>query len=273
MARGSENKRRAHRSYKPAVEAMEVLRLLSGATATVAPPAVAAEHNLLADPPSSSFTPALDVDVDIDLDGEAWAAALLEAPPAPATAEPRVAVERAVDPEAAASGLNQLNRYLSRSWHRAGLPPRVQEDCTQAVYAVMLGHHGRDRFDSLLGEVGVWGVREVFSRDTAEGVDFFRAVDMVKKRAQRERVHQPLDAIDVAASSTDAETEARRASLREAIDGSLSPREALLIQETLLGRTPAEIAQSWGVAPKTISNEKSRVIQKLRDALQTQAVD
>lgn len=243
---------------------MEVLRLLSGATAAVAPPAVTAEHNLLADIPS--FAPPA-----LDIGGDAWDAALLDAPLAPATAEPRVAV--AADPEAAASGLNQLDRYLSRSLHRAGLPPRVQEDCTQAVYAVLLQRFGREGFDSLLGEVGVWGVREVFSRETAEGGDFFRAVDMVKKRAQRERVHQPLDAVDVAASSTDAETEARRDSLREAIDGALSPREARLIQETLEGRTPAEIAQSWGVAPKTISNEKSRVIQKLRDALQVQAVD
>ena len=46
-----------------------------------------------------------------------------------------------------------------------------------------------------------------------------------------------------------------------------NPREAALIQATLQGETPAEIAQKWGVAPKTVSNEKSRVIQKLRDAL------
>jgi DNA-binding CsgD family transcriptional regulator len=37
----------------------------------------------------------------------------------------------------------------------------------------------------------------------------------------------------------------------------------------LQGKTPAEIAQQWGVAPKTVSNEKTRVIQKLRDALVT----
>jgi DNA-binding CsgD family transcriptional regulator len=34
-----------------------------------------------------------------------------------------------------------------------------------------------------------------------------------------------------------------------------------------MGKTPAEIALQWGVAPKTISNEKSRVLQKLREAL------
>lgn len=244
---------------------MEVLRLLSGATAAVAPPTIPAEHTALADYPS--FAPStLDAPA---VSNDAWDAALLDIPRASTTAEPRVAV----DSEIVASGLNQLDRYLGRSWQRAGLPPRVQEDCTQAVYATLLQNFGRDRFDALLGEVGAWGVREVFTRETSEGVDFFRAVDKVKKRAQRERVHQPLDAIDAAASSTDAETQSRRDSLREAIHDALSPREASLIQETLKGRTPAEIAQSWGIAPKTVSNEKSRILQKLRDVLETQAVD
>ncbi len=58
-----------------------------------------------------------------------------------------------------------------------------------------------------------------------------------------------------------------REALREAIDRRLSPREAALIQDTLMGKTPAEIASQWGVAPKTVSNEKTRVLQKLRDAL------
>ena len=132
-----------------------------------------------------------------------------------------------------ASGLSQLNKYLSRSWYRAGLPQQVQEDCSQAVYTTLLQNLGRDRFESLLSEVGHWGVKEVFSRETTEGLDFFRAIDMVKKRAQRERVHQPLDAIDVATSSIDAETQSWRDSLQEAINNSLSPREASLINETL----------------------------------------
>jgi DNA-binding CsgD family transcriptional regulator len=69
------------------------------------------------------------------------------------------------------------------------------------------------------------------------------------------------------------ETRAWHEALREAIDHSLSPREASLINDTLMGKTPAEIALIWGVAPKTISNEKTRVIQKLRDALMAQTSD
>jgi len=108
----------------------------------------------------------------------------------------------------------------------------------------------------------------VLSRETAEGPDFFRAIDMVKKRAQRERSFQPIDTIDLAATPREDESlSAWRGALHEAIDNSLSPREAALIHATLEGETPAEIAARWGVAPKTVSNEKSRAIQKLREAL------
>ena len=42
---------------------------------------------------------------------------------------------------------------------------------------------------------------------------------------------------------------------------------------TLKGETPAEIASRWGVAPKTVSNEKTRVIQKLREVLTAEMVN
>jgi DNA-binding CsgD family transcriptional regulator len=35
----------------------------------------------------------------------------------------------------------------------------------------------------------------------------------------------------------------------------------------MMGMTPAEIALQWGIAPKTVSNEKARILQKLRTAL------
>jgi DNA-binding NarL/FixJ family response regulator len=91
---------------------------------------------------------------------------------------------------------------------------------------------------------------------------------MVKKRAQREKVHQSLENVDVPAQGGDQRPGAGlRAALQDAISQNLNPREAALIHDTLMGKTPAEIALQWGVAPKTISNEKSRVIQKLREAL------
>jgi len=179
-----------------------------------------------------------------------------------------------VDSEAIASGLVQLNRYLSRAWYRAGVAVQMHDDCSQAVYVTLLQNLGRSRFDSLLSEIGQVGIRDVLSRETAEGPDFFRAIDTVKKRAQRERSFQPLDSVVAAGSATEEDSKAGwRSALQEAIDQSLNPREAALIYATLKGETPAEIASQWGVAPKTVSNEKTRVIQKLRDALTADVYD
>ena len=61
----------------------------------------------------------------------------------------------------------------------------MHEDCSQAVYATMLQQLGRDQFDALISDVGHSGIKDVFSRETNEGLDFFRAVDMIKKRALR----------------------------------------------------------------------------------------
>ena len=177
------------------------------------------------------------------------------------------------DPAALSSGLAQLNKYLSRAWYRAAIPVQSHEDSSQAVYATLLQHLGRARFDALVSDVGHSGIKDVFTRETNEGVAFFRAVDMVKKRVQRERIYQSLETVEPPSPSASSGTVAWREALREAIDHNLSPREASLINDTLMGKTPAEIALHWGVAPKTISNEKTRVLQKLRDALLAQAAD
>jgi DNA-binding CsgD family transcriptional regulator len=272
---GGESKKRAVRAYRPTLEALEALRLLSGAT-SMPLPGLVAEHNLHIDPAPTAL-PTTDLP---PVSSATWDVALVHTHlsdilAGTAGSSPIVAAGSAAseaDPAALNSGLTQLNRYLSRAWYRAGIPIQMHEDCSQAVYATLLQQLGRRRFDVLVGEIGQSGIKDVFSRETDEGLDFFRAVDMIKKRAQRERVFQPLDAIDVPAASPSSESRDWRVALQEAIHQSLSPREASLIHETLLGKSPAEIALHWGVAPKTISNEKTRVIQKLRDALLEQEV-
>jgi RNA polymerase sigma factor (sigma-70 family) len=242
------------RSYRPVVEAMEALRLLSNAA--LALPGLAVEHESIAPAGPQAFAPAVPDDT--------WDAALVQTQLADILGNDRPGA----DAEALTSGLSQLNRYLTRSWYRAGIPPRLHDDSSQAVYETLLTHLGRDRFDGLVEDIGRVGIRDVLSRETADGPDFFRAIDMIKKRAQRERSFQPLDTIDVAASTRQEERRAEwRDALHEAINQSLSPREAALIHATLMGESPAEIASRWGIAPKTVSNEKTRVIQKLREVL------
>jgi len=254
--------RKPRRAYLPMVEALEALRLFSGAAATL--PGVPVESGSFAtgpiDPPDVSFANAT-------ADEAAWDAALGQTRLADllATTEP-------ADPESVAAGLAQLDRYLGRAWARAGLAPQKHADCTQAVYLTLLESLGRAGFDRLASEVGQLGIREVLSRETAEGPDFFRAIDMVKKRAQRERSPAPLDGDDVAAGRR-ADPDDWRSTLDEAIRRTLAPREAALIYATLEGHTPAEIAEQWGVAPKTVSNEKTRAFHKLREYLVSELSD
>jgi RNA polymerase sigma factor (sigma-70 family) len=276
MAGGAEEKKRVGRSYHPTLEVMEALRLLSSATAPTPLPGLAPEHNLLANPapaamPRLDGLPAVSSGTwDVALVQTHLAEILSGAGPAATVAS---ATATASDPASFASGLTQLNKYLSRAWYRASIPEQMHEDCSQAVFTTLLQQLGRDRFDGLVSDVGHSGIKDVISRETNLGADFFRAVDMVKKRAQRVRVFLPIDAVEVPASPSDSDTNARREALHEAIDQSLSPRETRLINETVMGRTPAEIALHWGVTPKTISNEKTRVLQKLRDVLLAQDID
>jgi len=254
------------------------VRLLSAATQAHPLAGYAVQHDLLVD---SDQATALRRDQTAAplISDEAWDAALVQTEltellggsngsvvASKLSAAPQIAAADA-NVAAISTGLSQLNKYLNRAWYRAGIPVQAHDDSSQAVYASLLQGMGRQRFDNLLADVGQSGIKDVLSRETTDGLAFFRAVDMVKKRAQRERAHQSLDFVDVPSSVRDRGTGPWREALREAIDQKLSPREAALIQDTLMGKTPAEIALSWGVAPKTVSNEKSRIFQKLRDAL------
>ena len=251
---------RSKRSYRPRVEGLESLRLLAGAASLPLGVPIAIDPTST---PAASGSDAIG-------SSDAWDAALLRSQVSDLIGPSALTSTTTADADAIVSGLAQLDRYLNRAWYRAGIAPQQHDDCTQAVYTTLLQSLGRDRFDGLLTDIGEWGIREVLSRETPEGPDFFRAIDTVKKRAQREKTFQPIDAVEIADVSVATPGQVdRRGALFEAIEQSLNPREAALIQATIQGETPAEIAQKWGVAPKTVSNEKSRAIQKLRDALGT----
>ena len=235
------------------MEALEALRLFSGAAASL--PGVAIDSGTMQAPLASPSPTS---------SSNTWDAALVNLlGPSPSL----------VSPQTFQAGLTQLDRYLATTWARAGITPQRGEDCTQAVYLTLLENLGRDRFDHLAADVGQFGIREVLSRETADGPVFFRAIDTVKKRAQRERSVQSLDQVAEIPSAQSTEPTHWRDALHEAISLTLNPRETAVIQETLQGRSPAEIAAQWGIAPKTVSNEKTRAFQKLRDFLIADLVD
>lgn len=250
--------RKPKRRYAPAVEAMESLRLMDASAPGLAP--LAFDHQSLGTaeplgPGATASLPTWDLALELAQQGPV---ALAETPTSAAEVQP-ADLQR---------GLDQLDRYLARAWARAGIPPQQHDDCSQAVYAHLLQSLGRPEFDRIVATVGQQSVPRVLSRETEFGPDFFRTIDMVKKRAVREKNYQALDEqLDVPALGDGTGDDGERLALREAIGQVLSRREADLIQATLQGYSPAEIAAEWGVAAKTVSNEKSRVFQKLREAL------
>jgi RNA polymerase sigma factor (sigma-70 family) len=266
---------RSRRRYRPRLEALEALRLLDHGAAAALP--LAGLIDLLEAPPAASppetAPPALTASHAATA---TWDAALAASEPADWLI-PESAIDRAaaVDPAQVRSGLDQMGRYLGRAWARAGIAAQQFDDCTQSVYAALLEGLGADGFDHLADAVGRHGVKQVLNWDSDPGPDFFRAVDRIKKSTQRARTFLPLDAdaagVDgsslVDSGSSSALVADRAEALREAIATTLTPREAELIRATIDGRTPAEIAAAWGMAPKTVSNEKSRALSKLREAL------
>jgi RNA polymerase sigma factor (sigma-70 family) len=257
-----EESRKPRRAYRPGVEGLEAMRLFSGLVGT--PIDVPAEHGAL---PSTFLDLPASAGADPAIDADTWDAALDLSRPSEFFAQDEgPAVEPAPEPEAIRGGLSQLDRYLGRTWSRAGLPAQKHDDCTQAVYLSLLKQLGRPGFDAMMAAVGMYGIREVFTRERDEGTVFFRAIDATKKRAQRER---KLRSLDDGPDDPTAPCRERDGSddLGEAIDRALNPREAELIRATLAGETPAEIAERWHVAPKTVSNEKTRAFHKLRSFL------
>lgn len=264
--------RKPRRRYSPKVEALEALRLLDASSAGL--PVLAAALGTMPDlggPEAAG---------QVASNHDAWDLALHQTAGADVSDSPETLTTTALKSSTPTqgdldAGLAQLTRYLSRCWTRAGIAPQQQDDCTQAVYTTLLQNLGRDGFDDLAAEVGQQGIPQVLNRDSALGPDFFRAVDMVKKRATRQKTFLALDdqTEPSVSAGTDGAAENWRGVLDEAIDRSLSPREADLIRATLEGFSPSEIASRWGVAPKTVSNEKTRALQKLRDVLTSELAD
>ena len=129
MAAGGEKRSRARRDYRPTVEGLEALRLLSAAQAHLLPGMVA-ERDLLADPSPEPQAAGQDAHHS-PVSSAAWDAALghtrladflsgTEGPPTATSSWAIATATQPADPALIHSGLTQLNKYLNRAWYRAG---------------------------------------------------------------------------------------------------------------------------------------------------------
>src|SRR3954451_19689799 len=79
--------------------------------------------------------------------------------------------------------VRDIQRYCTVCWRNAHLDPGLWDDCTQEVCCRLLGKARAGQLDLHL----------VLADDTAERRELVRAIDMVRKRVQRTKRHQPFD--------------------------------------------------------------------------------
>src|SRR5437660_12213829 len=79
--------------------------------------------------------------------------------------------------------VHDIQRYCTVCWRNARLDPGLWDDCTQEVCCRLLTK----------ARAGVLDLNLVLADDTPERRELVRAIDMVRKRVQRAKRHQPID--------------------------------------------------------------------------------
>jgi RNA polymerase sigma factor (sigma-70 family) len=172
-----------------------------------------------------------------------------------------VQVARADSPEAADRAVTEISRYCTACWRNARLSPDCWTDCTQDVLTRLLQ---RVRPEA-------WG--RVFQFEGEERREFFRAIDTVKKRAQRTKKWSPVEE-DAVADRLDGQRRERaddRATVAEAATEVLTLRQQRIMQLSFEGWSVQEIADELAIGPERVSDEKYKAVRKLRTHLGSDA--
>jgi RNA polymerase sigma factor (sigma-70 family) len=150
--------------------------------------------------------------------------------------------------------VTDLSRYCTACWRNARLPADCWADCTQDVFVRLL-----ERLPPAAWE-------RALQVDGNERREFVRAIDTVKKRAQRAKhyIAWPKDGV---AAPDDGDAADRREALEQFARDSLSERQRVVLKDTICGYSVPEIAERLGLTPERVSDEKYKAIRKLRDSL------
>jgi len=152
--------------------------------------------------------------------------------------------------------VRDIQRYCTVCWRNARLDPGLWDDCTQEVCCRLLGKARAGQLDLNL----------VLAEDTPERRELVRAIDMVRKRVQRSKRHQPLD--DQFTPGPDLDRRDRdRQELGEILEAArkavLSPRQDRIVELWTRGWTVPEIGQTLNLPVARVSDEKYKALRKL----------
>jgi len=151
--------------------------------------------------------------------------------------------------------VRDITRYCQACWRNARLPEDRWADCTQQVLVRLLERLPMDRWSAILVDDG---------EDKRELV---RAIDTVKKRAQRSKRYGELveyladakPAVPPHLDDWDA--------VNAAAERVLSERQKAIVELSAAGWGVPDIAGQLGTTAERISDEKYKAIRKLRSEL------
>ena len=158
--------------------------------------------------------------------------------------------------EASGEEIRAVTRYCQVCWRNARLPIDLWTDCTQQVFVRLLERVPSSQWVAMLNTEG---------EDKRE---FLRAIDTVKKRAQRTKKYQdlPTDVSDVQIRGFGQSREQWEA-VNRAAEELLSARQKKIVELSANGWAVPEIANELNTTPERISDEKYKAIRKLRSEL------
>jgi RNA polymerase sigma factor (sigma-70 family) len=157
-------------------------------------------------------------------------------------------------PEATLKAVADMSRYCTTCWRNARLEPDAWADCTQDVFGRLLERLPADAWN------------RIFRTDGDERREFVRAIDTVKKRAQRGRKWYPAS-LDNLADRRATDNEVDREAVERAARRILSPRQRDILLKSGEGWSVQEIARELQMRPERVSDEKYKAVQKLQQEL------
>jgi RNA polymerase sigma factor (sigma-70 family) len=152
--------------------------------------------------------------------------------------------------------VRDIQRYCTVCWRNAHLDPTLWDDCTQEVCCRLLTKARAGELDLNL----------VLADDTPERRELVRAIDMVRKRVQRAKRFQPLEAELTPGPDFDGRLRDRQELgeiLENARRATLSDRQDRIVELWTRGWSVPEIASEMGMSATRVSDEKYKALRKL----------